>query len=34
MDAKTRAGGTITIYGNPKQINQKSVAGGKIIQAK
>lgn len=33
-DAKTRAGGTITIYGNPKQINQKSVAGGKIIQAK
>ena len=34
VDAKTRAGGTITIYGNPKQINQKSVAGGKIIQAK
>ena len=33
-DAKTRAGGTITIYGNPKQINQKSVAGGKIIQVK
>ncbi|WP_353169806.1 head GIN domain-containing protein [Flavobacterium sp.] len=34
VDAKTRAGGTIIIYGNPKQINQKSVAGGKIIQAK
>ena len=34
VDAKTRAGGTITIYGNPKQINQKSVAGGKIIQSK
>ena len=34
VDAKTRAGGTITIYGNPKQIIQKSVAGGKIIQAK
>ena len=32
VDAKTRAGGTITIYGNPKQMNQKSVAGGKIIQ--
>jgi hypothetical protein len=34
VDAKNRAGGTITIYGNPKQMNQKSVAGGKIIQAK
>ena len=34
VDAKTRAGGTITIYGNPKQTNQKTVAGGKIIQAK
>jgi hypothetical protein len=34
VDAKTRAGGTITIYGNPKQMNKKSVAGGKIIQAK
>ncbi len=33
VDAKTRAGGTITIYGNPKQTNQKKVAGGKIIQA-
>ncbi len=34
VDAKTRAGGSITIYGNPKQTNQKTVAGGKIIQAK
>ena len=34
VDAKTRAGGTITIYGKPKQINQKAVAGGNIIQAK
>ena len=34
VDAKTRAGGTITIYGNPKQMNKKSVAGGKIIQVK
>ena len=34
VDAKTRAGGTITIFGKPKQINQKKVAGGNIIQAK
>ncbi|MGX7667880.1 head GIN domain-containing protein [Flavobacterium pedocola] len=32
VDAKTRAGGDITIYGNPKQINQKTVAGGNIRQ--
>ncbi|MEW5676512.1 head GIN domain-containing protein [Flavobacterium enshiense] len=32
VDAKTRAGGSITIYGNPKQINQKTVAGGNIHQ--
>lgn len=32
VDAKTRAGGTITIYGNPRQINQKTVAGGNIRQ--
>nr|WP_294937615.1 head GIN domain-containing protein [uncultured Flavobacterium sp.] len=32
VDAKTRAGGTITIYGNPRQINQKTVAGGTIRQ--
>lgn len=34
VDAKTRAGGEITIYGKPKQINQKTIAGGSIIQAK
>jgi hypothetical protein len=34
VDAKTRAGGDITIYGKPKQINQKTVAGGTIEQAK
>ncbi|CAM3634437.1 hypothetical protein FSS13T_12100 [Flavobacterium saliperosum S13] len=32
VDAKTRAGGNITIYGNPRQINQKTVAGGTIRQ--
>ncbi|ESU30028.1 hypothetical protein FLJC2902T_05190 [Flavobacterium limnosediminis JC2902] len=32
VEAKTRAGGTITIYGNPRQINQKTVAGGTIRQ--
>jgi hypothetical protein len=30
VDAKTRAGGDINIYGNPKQVNQKSFAGGTI----
>lgn len=34
VDAKTRAGGEITIYGKPKQINQKTIAGGTIEQAK
>lgn len=34
VDAKTRAGGEIKIYGKPKQINQKTIAGGSIIQAK
>ena len=34
VDAKTRAGGEITIYGKPKQIIEKSVAGGTIKQAK
>jgi len=33
-DAKTRAGGSITIYGNPKQVNQKTVLGGSIIVSK
>lgn len=30
VDAKTRAGGDINIYGNPKQVNQKTFAGGTI----
>jgi len=30
VDAKTRAGGDINIYGNPKQVNQKTFAGGSI----
>ena len=30
VDAKVRAGGTIIIYGNPKQINKKIIAGGQI----
>lgn len=33
VDAKTRAGGEIVIYGKPKQINEKKVAGGVIRQA-
>lgn len=31
VDAKTRAGGTITIYGNPKLVKQKKILGGNII---
>lgn len=34
VDAKVRAGGNITIYGKPKQINQKVIAGGTIREAK
>lgn len=34
VDAKTRAGGTITVYGNPKQINKKATLGGTIKEAK
>ena len=30
VDAKTRAGGEIKIYGKPKQINEKKIAGGTI----
>lgn len=30
VDAKTRAGGTIDIYGNPKTVNKKTTAGGSI----
>ncbi|MBM1105740.1 DUF2807 domain-containing protein [Aurantibacter crassamenti] len=29
-DAKVRAGGSITIYGNPKEVNKDKVFGGKI----
>jgi hypothetical protein len=32
VEAKTRAGVDIKIYGNPKQIIQKTIAGGSIIQ--
>lgn len=34
VDAKVRAGGNITIYGKPKKINSKVVAGGNIKEAK
>ncbi|OYU81474.1 MAG: chaperonin [Flavobacterium sp. BFFFF1] len=34
VDAKVRAGGTITIYGSPKQINKKTVLGGDIVESK
>lgn len=34
VDAKVRAGGNITIYGKPKKITQKVVAGGNIREAK
>lgn len=30
VDAKVRAGGTVSIYGKPKQINKATVLGGKI----
>jgi hypothetical protein len=32
VDAKVNAGGTITIYGKPKQIKQQSFAGGTITE--
>lgn len=32
VDAKVRAGGKITIYGNPKQVDKKIIAGGKIYE--
>ena len=34
VNAKTRAGGEITIYGNPKKVIEQSVAGGTIKQVK
>lgn len=33
VDAKVRAGGTITIFGKPKRINQKTILGGSINQS-
>lgn len=33
VDAKVRAGGNIIIFGNPKQIKEKIIAGGSIKQA-
>lgn len=30
VDAKTRAGGTVNVYGNPPQVNKKTFAGGDI----
>ena len=30
VEAKTRAGGDINIYGNPKQVNESKTAGGSI----
>jgi hypothetical protein len=32
VDAKVNAGGTIYIYGKPKQIKQQALAGGKITE--
>lgn len=34
VDAKVRAGGTITIFGSPKQINKKTTLGGSINESK
>ncbi|MGL2962627.1 head GIN domain-containing protein [Flavobacterium sp. RSB2_4_14] len=34
VEAKVRAGGEISIYGNPKQVNKKIIAGGTIELAK
>jgi hypothetical protein len=34
VDAKVRAGGSVMIYGKPKEINQKAVLGGTIKEAK
>jgi hypothetical protein len=34
VDAQVRAGGSITIFGSPKQIDKKTVLGGTIIESK
>ncbi|MFC4816327.1 head GIN domain-containing protein [Flavobacterium sp. GCM10023249] len=31
VEAKARAGGNITVYGKPKQVNQKTILGGTIV---
>lgn len=33
VDAKVRAGGDITIFGSPKQINKKTSLGGSIVES-
>jgi len=33
VDAKVRAGGTITIFGSPKQVNKKTSLGGSIVES-
>ncbi|HEU4791615.1 MAG TPA: head GIN domain-containing protein [Flavobacterium sp.] len=32
VDAKVKAGGTVTIYGKPKELRQETLMGGSIIQ--
>ncbi|MGY0391229.1 head GIN domain-containing protein [Bizionia sp. KMM 8389] len=32
VDAKVRAGGSVYVYGNPKELNENTVFGGKIIR--
>lgn len=32
VDAKVNAGGTVTIYGKPKQVKQQTFAGGTIVE--
>lgn len=34
VDAKVRAGGTVTVYGSPKQINKSITLGGSIDESK
>lgn len=34
VNAKTRAGGDITVYGSPKKINKNTFAGGNITESK
>ena len=34
VDAKVRAGGTVTVYGSPKQINKSITLGGSVNESK